>query len=144
MDYSLIENKVEPSDNRLINKDTYKEIQLYLKKIFETYSDQYQGWRSMNIFEKQWVLRDFKKSMSLSAEQAYDKLKLINSTVQQGEFQILSSEKIFFHQLKKYWNHQLKLLNGYEKNKVKLEKNTEIIKGWILDIEKILMFYFKY
>jgi len=33
-----------------------------------------------------------------------------------------------------------KLLQGYEKNKNKLQENTQIISGWILDIEKLLAF----
>ncbi len=138
MDYNLIENKDELLDTTLINKNTCKEIQEYLKKIFMTYEEQYRGWRSMNIFEKQWVLRDFKKSMGLSAEQAYDKLKIINNNIQQGEYEVLSSDKVFFERLKEYWKHQLKLLKGYEKNKLKLEENTQIIEGWISDIEKVL------
>ena len=34
-----------------------------------------------------------------------------------------------------YWEHQFQLLQGFEKNKEKLQENSNIIKGWILDIK---------
>ena len=34
-----------------------------------------------------------------------------------------------------YWKHQHQLLQGFEKNKEKLQENSKIIEGWIADIE---------
>lgn len=138
MDFNLVQNESEQANSTMRSEDACKEIQEYLKKIYMTYEEQYNGWKSMNIFEKQWVMRDFKKFMGLSSEQAYDKLKVINSNIQCGDYQDLSSERMFFEHLKEYWKHQLKLLQGYEKNRNKLQENTRIISGWILDIEKVL------
>jgi NAD(P)-dependent dehydrogenase (short-subunit alcohol dehydrogenase family) len=139
MDYNLVESESKQSNNTMRSEDDCKEIQVYMKKIYMTYDEQYNGWKSMNIFQKQWVFRDFKKSMGLSSEQAHNKLKMINSNIQCGDYQDLLSERMFFERLKEYWKHQLKLLQGYEKNKNKLQENTEIIRGWILDIEKVLV-----
>lgn len=138
MDFNLVQNESEQANSTMRSEDACKEIQEYLKKIYMTYEEQYNGWKSMNIFEKQWVMRDFKKFMGLSSEQAHDKLKAINSNIQCGVYQDLSSERMFFERLKEYWKHQLKLLQGYEKNRNKLQENTRIISGWILDIEKVL------
>lgn len=139
MDYNLVENESEQANSTMRSEEACKEIQGCVKKIYMTYEEQYNGWKSMNIFEKQWVLRDFKKFMGLSSEQAHDKLKVINSNIQCGDYKALSSERMFFEHLKEYWKHQLKLLQGYEKNKNKLQENTQIISGWILDIEKVLV-----
>lgn len=138
MDFNLIENDEKHADKIILNEGKYKEISFYMEKIFLTFKEQYFGWKSMNIFEKQWVLRDFKKSMALSADQACDKLKLLNDEIQKGNYQVLYEEKVFFEKLKEYWKHQLKLLQGYEKNKNKLEENSKIIEEWILDTEKVL------
>lgn len=140
MDYNLIENGSKQANSTVRSGGACREIQGYLEKIYMTYEEQYNVWKSMNVFEKQWVLRDFKKFMGLSSEQAYDKLKVINNNIQCGDYQDLSSERMFFEHLKDYWKHQLKLLQGYEKNKNKLQENTKIINGWILDIEKVLKF----
>lgn len=136
MDFKLIQDDKQIKDSAVSNQN--KEIPLYFQKIFTTYADQYDGWRSMNIFEKQWVLRDFKKCMAFSAEQAFEKLKAINTEIQNGNYQILSVERAFLEKLRDYWGHQLKLLKGYEKNPEKLKENSLVIEGWISDIEKVI------
>lgn len=45
---------------------------------------------------------------------------------------------MFFSNLQKYWEHQLKLLHGYEKDKNKLRENEQIITNWINDIYEFL------
>ena len=68
----------------------------------------------------------------------WDKSYAVNLKAR-GDYQDLLSERMFFERLEKYWRHQLKLLQGYERNKNKLQENTQIIEGWIMDIEKILV-----
>ncbi len=137
MDFQLIGDDKKNTAMVSLNESASKEVLLYMGKIFSTFTEQYHGWKSMNIFEKQWVLRDFKKYMALSAEQALEKLKLLDNEVHNGNYQIIYDEKAFFEKLKEYWKHQLKLLQSYEKNKSKLEESTLFIKSWIVDIETI-------
>ena len=108
-----------------------------LISIQNTFEQQLQGWNDMNIFERQWVFRDFKKAMGLSAEQVSDTLRQLHSKLenQQG---LEQEDRVFFEKLKGHWERQLQLLHGYEKNKVKLEENTQIILGWIKDINELL------
>lgn len=137
MDYNLMNDDLSETDitDNTIN---YNSKQKYMNHILITFDEQYNGWRNMNVFERQWVLRDFKKNMGLSAEQALEHLKVVNESVKQEQFNYTSNETLFFEKLKNYWKKQLKLLQGYEKNKTKLEENTQIIMGWIYDIEQFL------
>lgn len=106
-----------------------------LLKIIDTFQEQYNGWQKMNIFERQWVLRDFKKSMGSTADKVYTDF----STLEKNPFLILDGEYWnLFKKLKAYWERQLELLQGYEKNKKKLAENSNIIKGWIEDINTLL------
>lgn len=108
----------------------------YLRNIIQTFEEQYSGWQSMNVFQKQWVLRDFKKTTGLSADQTLDKLKVIEKNIK--SLQDITEELPFFGKLKEYWHRQLKLLQGFEKDKEKLKRNTQIILSWINDIENFL------
>ncbi len=102
-----------------------------LLKVIKTFEEQYNGWKERNIFERQWVLRDFKKSVGKSADEVYTILNLLKNS--KG---VLSAENIqLLEKMIKYWEHQYDLLQGFEKNKAKLEENNKIIKGWISDIE---------
>ena len=91
----------------------------------------------MNLFERQWVFRDFKKTMGLSAEQALETLQRISDSLSAGQYDA-QKYGAFLTDLKRYWTHQLKLMQGYEKNPAKLEENTRVIEGWIDDIRQLL------
>lgn len=112
------------------NKCDYK----LLLKVINTYNDQYNGWKKRNIFERQWVLRDFKKCVGKSADEVYTIMK--NMEKSKG---VLTNED--YNMLKTlilYWEHQYKLLQGFEKNKEKLQENSDIINGWIEDIKNCI------
>jgi len=109
----------------------------YFQRIHKTFLEQYDGWQKMNLFERQWVFRDFKKSMGLSAEQALETLARISDSLTAGMFDA-QKDGAFLATLKQYWEHQLKLMQGYEKNPAKLAENVRIIEGWIDDIAQFL------
>ncbi len=108
-----------------------------LTGIRETFCQQYSGWQKMNIFERQWVFRDFKKKMGMSAEQAGDVFSQARQKLEQRQG-LDSKDRMFFSKLQEYWEHQLKLLRSYEKDKNKLRENTEIITGWINELAEFL------
>ncbi|MBP3708141.1 MAG: SDR family oxidoreductase [Clostridia bacterium] len=102
-----------------------------LSRVIKTYEEQYLGWKERNIFERQWVLRDFKKCVGKSADEVYKIMKSMKKSkgiLSTDEYKLLESLIV-------YWEHQYQLLQGFEKNKEKLQENSNIIKGWILDIK---------
>ena len=122
--------------NGLENKnESYKSCDFeILKKIIKTYTEQYLGWKERNIFERQWVMRDFKKSVGKSADEVYtimQNMRNNNGNLSIDEYKLLES-------LILYWEHQYKLLQGFEKDKEKLKENSEIIKSWIADIKNCI------
>ena len=84
-----------------------------------------------NIFERQWVLRDFKKTVGISAGQFQSDM------LQQEKELTAESENGFtvyrdhFEKLKRYYQRQYKLLQGYEKNPDKRKEHSDIILSWI-------------
>ena len=133
MDFGVFEQ--EPAETQ--SAGVSEERMASFTRIRETFVSQYNGWQRMNLFERQWVLRDFKKSMALSAEQAGDELRRLSETLPLGQ---APSQKdyAFLKKLLAYWEHQLVLLKGYEKNADKLAENTRIITGWMDDITQFL------
>ncbi len=123
-DFELMEKQPE-SKNAYFNKEA-------LGKIQKTFSQQYEGWQGMVVFKRQWVLRDFKKNMGISADTANEKLR--DMLLEKAN---PCSDKQFFDNLKRYWEHQLELLSGFEKDPEKLAENTGFLKMWISDIENL-------
>lgn len=105
-----------------------------LLRIIKTYEEQYSGWKQRSIFERQWVLRDFKKKVGKPAEEVYNmmrKMKDSHGVLTSDEYKLLQTLIV-------YWKHQYQLLQNFEKNKEKLEENNKIILGWISDIENCI------
>lgn len=105
-----------------------------LLKIIKTYEEQYSGWKERSIFERQWLFRDFKKTVGKSAEEVYNmmiKMKDSKGLLTSDEYKLLQAMIV-------YWKHQYQLLQNFEKNKEKLEENNKIILGWISDIKECI------
>lgn len=128
IDYGAAQAGETPLRSASIDLRAAKEA---LSKIRRTFGEQYAGWRAMNLFERQWVLRDFKKSMEVSAEQADALLGQLEGA---GASELVANRR-FFERLHGYWTHQLQLLRGFERNPAKLEENSRIIQGWMDDID---------
>jgi len=109
---------------------------ILLNRILTCFFNQYEGWKSRNVFERQWVYRDFKKSMSMSVESVDLEFKAIKKRIESHEDLKLSPD--LFKRLLSYWEHQNKLLQGFEKDKEKLASYSLTIKQWIKDIESLL------
>lgn len=117
------------------NKQASAELKALVLKSVKTYYEQYDGWMGRNLFEKQWVLRDFKKYVGSSAEQFRAKMQEAESIAEGGGLH--ASFRADFEKLKRYYEHQFKLLQGFEKDPQKLKENSDIMKGWISDIGSI-------
>lgn len=117
--------------------DCLSKIEL-LDKITSAFFAQYDGWQSRNIFEKQWVLRDFKKSVGMSADAVQKEFIQIKERIEHNEELTISIK--LFEKLLHYWEHQLKLLQGFEKDKERLAEYSQAIREWIFDIQTLLTF----
>ncbi|WP_288554279.1 SDR family oxidoreductase [uncultured Levyella sp.] len=107
------------------------------KKIKNTFDTQYNGWKERNIFERQWVLRDFKKHVGVPAETVKNEFDRIQKDLETGEgFQNISPQRL--EKLLAYWQHQLQLLRGFEKDEQKFFAYSQEIKEWISDIQMLL------
>ena len=76
-------------------------------------------------------MRDFRKNTGASVEQFLEVFKKLEHSLINNEFSSDILKKLQINKLSKYYEHQIDLLKGYEKDQEKLKKNTDIIKGWI-------------
>jgi len=121
-----------------INKSISESQLQLINKIINVFGEQYSGWMTRNIFERQWLLRDFKKTVGMSAEQyAIDMIRLKKEVEGQNCIHI-PEYKSHFEKLRQYFEHQYKLLQGFEKNPEKLKENSAIIMEWIDTLNAII------
>ncbi len=103
-----------------------------------TFQEQYQGWLDRNVFERQWVLRDFKKQVKLAADEFKFELESTVLLAEDKKILELAQKKDLFVRLRGYYEHQLKLLQGFEKDASRLEENSRIIQGWIDEVRQVI------
>ena len=107
---------------------------LALQRVADTFFAQYRGWKGMNVFERQWVLRDFKKSVGLPADGAAETLREL---LRAGPA-ALGAQRAFLQRLQGYWERQYTLLQGYERDPVRRAENSRIVQGWVEEVAALL------
>jgi NAD(P)-dependent dehydrogenase (short-subunit alcohol dehydrogenase family) len=119
--------EAKPSESRNVS-DLYQEV-------LKTYSEQSEGWKKRNLFERQWVSRDFKKNTGLSTDEMLTTIRALGDALKTN-----SSTAKFIDPLKQlgaYYEHQQEQLKGFEKDPNKLQQNLKTIDSWILDVKQL-------
>jgi len=104
-----------------------------LDEVVHTYAEQSRGWKERNLFQRQWVFRDFKKQTGMSVDEMGAELARIADSLKGGRISKGTVE--ILDKLGTYYKHQQELLQGFEKNPKKLEENLKEIQTWIDEIQ---------
>jgi NAD(P)-dependent dehydrogenase (short-subunit alcohol dehydrogenase family) len=104
--------------------------------VLKTFTEQSEGWNSRNFFQRQWILRDFRKNTGMSVDEMQNKLETIRDRIEMGASPSRSIETL--NKLHDYYTHQQELLKGFEKIQKKQAENLEIIEGWKSDIKALI------
>lgn len=107
-----------------------------LQQVRQTLSEQVAGWQQRNIFERQWMLRDFRKQTGSSPEAFLQHLERLQIDLQSGRVQTAALSNL--QRLGAYYRRLLEMMRGYQKDPVKVSEQTEIISGWITQVDEIL------
>ena len=113
-----------------------KQAQALCEAVLVTLKEQSEGWKTRSLFERQWVIRDFKKTAGMPVEEWLETLRQLKDNVQNGSIIHPPLEK-----LAGYYEHLAELAKGYERDAAKLEENLRHIYGWrdeVNELEKIL------
>ena len=137
MDAGVFENAIDTSqlDVSTINAE---DLVASIKNIVDTFDEQYNGWLKRSLFERQWVLRDFKKTVGMSADSFQKRMSIILDLSEKASFTALAEHKSLFGKLKEYYTRQHKLLQSYEKNPEKRKENSQIIRNWMSELQIVI------
>lgn len=138
-DIGIAVGKHGKDDKILLSDNDIHDILSLFQEICKTFTEQIADWASRPIFQRQWLVRDFKKQMGVAPEYFLESLKefessVTNNSVQASDFNN-PTDKIY-----SYYQHQIDLLKGYEKNEDRLNQNLDIMQGWLDAIDKLKAF----
>jgi NAD(P)-dependent dehydrogenase (short-subunit alcohol dehydrogenase family) len=131
------EKQKAQEQEKLVTKpiDSQNTIELY-ELVQKTYLEQSEGWKKRNLFERQWISRDFKKNTGMSIDEMQTTVKALGNSL---KTQASTAEFVEpLNRLAAYYVHQQEQLKGFEKDPKKLEENLKIIDGWIRDAKGLV------
>jgi hypothetical protein len=93
-------------------------------------AEQSAGWAIRPLFERQWVARDFKREVGMSAERCLEELANLEDCLERKELDGLPGFKMLVEKVAGYHLHMQKLAEGYVKDERKLAEQLEILREW--------------
>jgi NAD(P)-dependent dehydrogenase (short-subunit alcohol dehydrogenase family) len=111
------------------------------REVRKTIYEQHQGWLNRPIFERQWMLRNFKKVAGMPAEHWLDLLDKMEQALEEGNFGKAAALQAPFNKLASFYKNLQQLARGYVKDPAELEKNLQITRQWQEDAEKLAAFF---
>jgi NAD(P)-dependent dehydrogenase (short-subunit alcohol dehydrogenase family) len=106
------------------------------RSVLATLREQSQGWQQRSIFERQWMLRDFKKHAGMPVEQWLESLESLAKSLEEG-LAAVGDKPLPLKKLTEYYGHMGDLARGYVKDKEKLAENLRVIEEWQKEVERL-------
>lgn len=106
-----------------------------ITRVLATYAEQSEGWKRRNLFERQWVARDFKKNTGMSIDELRSQLEALGRAIDAHDGASVRCDAAA--KLAAYYRHQQQLLKGFEKDPERVEKNLRVIDGWLDEIHTL-------
>jgi NAD(P)-dependent dehydrogenase (short-subunit alcohol dehydrogenase family) len=103
------------------------------ERVHQTLKEQSEDWKRRSLFERQWVIRDFKKTAGMPVEEWLEALIRLERELQGSE--IITRPPL--EKLAGYYNHLAELAKGYEKDPAKLEENLRYVYAWKDEVEQL-------
>jgi len=120
-----------------ISFERRKQAKALCEAVLVTLKGQSEGWKSRSLFERQWVIRDFKKTAGMPVEEWLSNLGRLQESLQ-GDGTVMS---LPLERLAGYYEHLAELAKGYEKDAAKLKENLRHVYGWrdeVKELERML------
>jgi len=115
-----------------IDAEKRRDAQALCEAVLITLKEQSEDWKRRSLFERQWVIRDFRKTAGMPVEEWLETLRQLEDNLQRGVVSRPPLEK-----LASYYEHLAELAKGYERNPAKLEESLRHVCGWRDEVKKL-------
>lgn len=125
------------NDGRKLKFDQLESGLALCRRVRATLAEQSEGWKHRSLFERQWVIRDFKKTAGMPAEQWLDVLSQLERRLEQNDLHGALALDAPLDKLARYYKHLGELAQGYEKDPIKLEESLGHVNAWQAEAEQL-------
>ncbi len=108
------------------------------REVRATLVKEHEGWLKRSLFERNWMLRDFKQNAGMPVEQVLKELESLESCLQANEFSSLGRSAELVRQVDHYYQHYQALAQGAIKDPEKGKELTTMMDGWRAAAKKLV------
>jgi hypothetical protein len=120
-----------------VNPEQRKQAQAACEAVYVTLKDQSEAWKSRSLFERQWVIRDFKNTAGMPVEEWLTLLDHLKGSILTAR----ATHRPPLEKLAAYYNHLADLAKGYEKDATKLQESLTHVFRWrdeVLELQRLM------
>ncbi|HEX5810023.1 MAG TPA: SDR family NAD(P)-dependent oxidoreductase [Anaerolineales bacterium] len=121
------------ADQRSYPEGHLRQAQALCEKVRLTLQEQSDDWKRRSLFERQWVIRDFRKTTGMPVEEWLETLCELAANLQRGAV----PHPPPLTKLAGYYEHLAELAKGYEKDPEKLAENLRHVYGWRDEVQEL-------
>jgi NAD(P)-dependent dehydrogenase (short-subunit alcohol dehydrogenase family) len=128
-----------------LTSEEFGQVLALCREVRKTLAEQLEGWRERSVFERQYMLRTFKKYAGMPVEQWLEALEKLERCIEEQDFVALAAVYAPLGALAGFYEHLHKMAEGYLKDPAQREEQLPIVRGWqeeanrlqtLLDIQK--------
>ncbi|RPJ21386.1 MAG: SDR family NAD(P)-dependent oxidoreductase [Chloroflexi bacterium] len=120
------------AEKQKYSEEDLQQLRASCEAVHLTLREQSEDWKRRSLFERQWVIRDFRKTAGMPVEEWLETLRQLEENLGHGMVSRPPLEK-----LAGYYNHLAELAKGYEKDPLKLEENLRHVYRWRDEVETL-------
>jgi len=132
-----IEKQEQQIPKALLTSEELEKALSLCRKVRKTLEGQAQGWKQRAMFERQWMIRTFKKHASMTVEQWLEKLERLECCLEEQDLTALTTVHIPYSALAGYYAYLYEAAKGYVKDPVQREEQLGIVRGWQEEAEQL-------
>jgi NAD(P)-dependent dehydrogenase (short-subunit alcohol dehydrogenase family) len=113
------------------------QIQTVGHQVYTTLAQESASWQQRSIFERQWLIRAFKKHARLSVAQWLALLEKVEDAAESRDSVALAAIPLPLNGLADYYGYLYKAAEGYVKDPAQREEQLHFVRGWQEEVEHL-------
>jgi NAD(P)-dependent dehydrogenase (short-subunit alcohol dehydrogenase family) len=128
-----IDIEIQPalSEKSILSEEVMAQALTLTQEVKTALSGQVDGWHNRSLFERQWMLRDFKTHSGMPADDWLETLGKLEGFLGRRDAAQVAKLNAPIYQLAQYFKHYLELARSNVKDQNVLSEQIQIINGWV-------------
>lgn len=127
----------QTAEGRSLTLEQLEEALTLCRAVRTTLAEQAAGWTERSVFERQWLIRTFRRKASLPVDEWLRVLMQVEEVLEHQNSTVLVMINAPFDRLAAYYGHLHEMTKGYVKDPVQRDEQLRIVKSWQMEVEQL-------